>query len=57
MELIPMEDRSQYRCHFCLSEQSVKYFVEVTDPCESDEPTTVACCNKCALLYLGGWSV
>lgn len=50
--IIPFEKRGKYRCHFCLSEKSVKYFVRCFDPCECDTAfVTIPCCNRCALVY------
>lgn len=53
--LIDPEQRqkTQLRCHFCGTGLSVKYMVSVFDPVVSFKPTTVACCNKCALIFNG----
>lgn len=53
MNMIPIQDRHKYRCHFCGETRSVKYVCEVMDPVVSTERSTVACCNKCAAIYCG----
>lgn len=52
MKMIPPEDRGKYRCHFCLSDKSVRYMVKCFDPLEDEnKPVTVPCCNRCVLFY------
>lgn len=55
ISLIDPEQRqkTQLRCHFCGTGLFVKYMVSVFDPVVSSKSTTVACCNKCVLIFSG----
>ena len=54
MKLIKDWQNKPYRCYFCGEKRSVKYEVEISDPViDSNKPTWVCACNKCALL-MGG---
>lgn len=54
MKIIPEKDRKNCRCYFCEETRSVKYIVKIFDPVLSSKPCEVTCCNRCALLHLGG---
>lgn len=51
LKLIDPKDRKKCRCHFCGTNLSVKYLVEIYDPVISNEKTFVCVCNKCAAFY------
>jgi len=56
--IIPTENRNKYTCCFC-GTQKVKYFIRFFDPDTKQETTMqmdrkVACCNRCAALFMGG---
>lgn len=50
ISIIPIEERSKCRCHFCGETRSVKYITEIFDPVIDNKPSRVCCCNKCILI-------
>ena len=51
MKLIPKWQDKLLRCHFCGTNKSVKYAVELHGAICDNKPLEVSVCNKCALLY------
>lgn len=53
IEIIKDWNKKQLKCHFCGSEKSVKYQVNIIDSaidrCESEN---VYCCNRCVLSFI-----
>jgi hypothetical protein len=54
--MIEPAKRKTLRCHFCNTDKSVKYLVEISDPI-TNQPTQIHCCNKCYALSGKGNSV
>ena len=51
LNMIPVKERSKYRCHECGTTKSVKYLVRINDPRYSGE-NRVPMCNKCVTMYI-----
>ena len=51
MKLIPKWQDKLLRCHFCGTNKSVKYAVELHGAICDNKPLEVCACNRCALLY------
>lgn len=51
MKVIPNWPEKKLRCHFCGETRSVKYEMDIIDPVVDSKLTTVAVCNKCALIH------
>lgn len=47
--MISPSKRKNLKCHFCGSDQSVKYQAEIPDPI-TNEPRQISCCNRCYFL-------
>lgn len=48
-KLLSVSERQTNQCHFCGTNLSVKYVVEITS---DSEPKEVCACNKCVLKRL-----
>lgn len=53
LNMIPLDKRQNYRCHFCGTNLSVKYIIEVFDPVIDTKPVKVCVCDKCVAFYGG----
>ena len=52
ISLLPSDKRQNYKCHFCDTNLSVKYVVEITDKViDPHKPIRTCCCNKCITLF------
>lgn len=56
-KMIEVSKRKNCKCHFCGTDKSVKYLVEIFDPIVANKTTEVCCCNKCYALGGKGNSV
>lgn len=53
MKILQSEGRKNCHCFFCDETRSVKYLVRVFEPAVESKSHEVACCNKCAAMYVG----
>lgn len=54
-KIIPHEERGKYKCAFCGSKLSVKYFIKVKDALDGKDAVYVPCCNgRCFWAAIGG---
>jgi hypothetical protein len=51
MKLIPNWQDKLLQCHFCGTNKSVKYAVELHGAVCDNKPLEVCACNRCALLH------
>lgn len=48
MKMIPVDERKNYRCHFCGTDLSVKYKIDIPD--KYGNQIEVPSCNRCCFV-------